>query len=647
MANAIEIIIRAQDYASEVFERLRNTGVEAGERLTDSLSEVSEEARQMGDRVDDAMEEVERAAQEAEDSIEKLAETAEEATKDMKEAAEEQKEALQSVTEQIGIASAALTTFAQVQKDVNARMDKLAYLTGMQDSAVSELVQSISDANFGLEETLEVLERGRKEGLKSEEQLRKYAESWKTVQKATGLGLDELLEFSPILERANAGFAENTDAMDAFGWVMQNTTSSIPEFMDAIAGAMIDIGDAEIRLNEMAAALKLVEEKYGVTGPEAISVFQTKVGEAAALVEEQTGQAGFTMEAFMEMIGATTEELNRYASQVAGSSHVMEELANIQDKNATLFDKIMAKVADFNAQHQGAIQTMGTFGTIMSGLTPVILLASNAQAIYTTITTAATGATTAFGTAITFLTGPVGLVILAITALIGVGYLLIKNWESVKEFGIMVWEGIVSAAQTAWELLKQGAEIAFKVIFWQWILLYNGFKEGIKFIMDVFPQAWDKIKEGASIAFQSVKNIWSGIGNFFKGLWDGIIAGLKAPFNFFIDTVNKMIGAVNNIQIKVPDWVPGLGGKQFGFNIPNIPRLHTGGIFNAPIGQREGLALLKDGEMVLDPMVSRKEINNQSNNERPQIIRIELDGRVLAEVVGKHTQDEIILRGGW
>ena len=53
--------------------------------------------------------------------------------------------------------------------------------------------------------------------------------------------------------------------------------------------------------------------------------------------------------------------------------------------------------------------------------------------------------------------------------------------------------------------------------------------------------------------------------------------------NSVIKGINTMIKALNNLSFEVPDWVPGIGGKTFGFNIPtlgtiSIPRLAHGGI---------------------------------------------------------------------
>ena len=40
--------------------------------------------------------------------------------------------------------------------------------------------------------------------------------------------------------------------------------------------------------------------------------------------------------------------------------------------------------------------------------------------------------------------------------------------------------------------------------------------------------------------------------------------------------VNKAIGSLNKVKVDIPDWVPKMGGKKFGINIPTIPKLAVG-----------------------------------------------------------------------
>ena len=82
------------------------------------------------------------------------------------------------------------------------------------------------------------------------------------------------------------------------------------------------------------------------------------------------------------------------------------------------------------------------------------------------------------------------------------------------------------------------------------------------------------------------------IARFFAGLWNGIVQGvnglaagirtvfssivglIKAPINAIIGGVNAVIRSLNSV--KVPDWVPGLGGAHP--NFPTIPMLAKGGV---------------------------------------------------------------------
>ncbi|WP_010174896.1 hypothetical protein [Bacillus coahuilensis] len=370
--------------------------------------------------------------------------------------------------------------------------------------------------------------------------------------------------------------------------------------------------------------------------------------EFRAAVNESDG----TLQGLLDTLGVSTEAFNKYKEQVSNSTDVIQNHADVHAESYTPLQKMKHELDELTYKYGDQIQVMGNLSMVMMASGPVIQavayhqqIAAAATKAWTLAQKAGTVAARAFAVAQTMALGPIGLVIAAIAAVIGIGYLLVKHWDTVKAVGVAVWEGIVTAAEFCWEMLKKGAENAFKILFFQWIIAYKGIKAGIQWIMDVGPKVWDGIKNAGKAAWDFIKGYWSGIGNFFSGLWDGVVAGFKAPINFMIEMANTLIGKLNQINIKVPNWIPGIGGKQFGFNLPTIPRLHTGGVFNAATSGGEGIALLKDGEMVLDPMQSRKQLQNQSNS-RPQIIKFVLDGRELAEIVGESMQDEIILRGG-
>lgn len=80
----------------------------------------------------------------------------------------------------------------------------------------------------------------------------------------------------------------------------------------------------------------------------------------------------------------------------------------------------------------------------------------------------------------------------------------------------------------------------------------------IQFIAGVFTGDWQKA--------------WDGVVKIFGGIWEGIVAIFKFPINMLIDGINFFLRSLNSI--KIPDWVPLVGGK--GLNIPEIPKLAVG-----------------------------------------------------------------------
>ncbi len=77
------------------------------------------------------------------------------------------------------------------------------------------------------------------------------------------------------------------------------------------------------------------------------------------------------------------------------------------------------------------------------------------------------------------------------------------------------------------------------------------------------------------------KKAWQGVVDIFGGIFGGIVNIAKTPINAVINLINKAIGNLNKISVDIPDWIPGIGGKKFGVNIPQIPKLARGGIVDS------------------------------------------------------------------
>lgn len=218
----------------------------------------------------------------------------------------------------------------------------------------------------------------------------------------------------------------------------------------------------------------------------------------------------------------------------------------------------------------------------------------------------------------------IGPIAIAIAAIAGLVVVVIKNWDTIKEFLSKIWEwlkGAVAAVKD-WIVEKFTAVITF------FTELPGKLRDGIK---NLASMVWDPIKNGASKVkdfvveqFGKVKTFFSElpgkIGEFFVGLAEVITAPFRLAFNAVAAVWNNTVG---KLSFRVPDWIPGIGGK--GWDVPDIPTFHSGGIFRAPTPGGEGFALLRDGEKVSTP--------GSDSGGGTEVIQVALDGRVIAEVV--------------
>lgn len=77
-----------------------------------------------------------------------------------------------------------------------------------------------------------------------------------------------------------------------------------------------------------------------------------------------------------------------------------------------------------------------------------------------------------------------------------------------------------------------------------------------------------------------MKAAWESIKDAFGNAFGALVGLVKLPFNTIISMVNTVTSSINKAlsKVKVPDWVPVLGGKSIDFRIPKIPQLAEGGI---------------------------------------------------------------------
>ena len=79
---------------------------------------------------------------------------------------------------------------------------------------------------------------------------------------------------------------------------------------------------------------------------------------------------------------------------------------------------------------------------------------------------------------------------------------------------------------------------------------------------------------------------WASIKDCLRGVSNGVIGFLNRILSGMVSAVNGVVRAVNRLSFQVPAWVPGLGGKRFGFSLstvsaPSIPYLAKGAVLPA------------------------------------------------------------------
>lgn len=294
-------------------------------------------------------------------------------------------------------------------------------------------------------------------------------------------------------------------------------------------------------------------------------------------------------------------------------------------------------------------------------------LAAIASKVATVAGTVATGAATAaqwlFNAALN--ANPIGLIILAVSALVAGLVWFFTQTEAGQAIVQAVWGGIKTAVSavtdwwtnTAQPALAAGWE-AIKIVFNQGVEFVKGvLSAGWEILKGIFAWSplgliignWDAIKGAFSAGIEGVKSFlsagwevlkkifawspvgiivsnWDAIVGFFKsvpgkigsalsGVGNALKNAFRGPFNSIAGFWNRSVGS---LRFTVPDWVPGVGGKGWGF--PKIPMLATGAVVTSAT-----LAMIGEGnepEAVLplsrlDAMLNDARRGTGASNDEP------------------------------
>lgn len=187
--------------------------------------------------------------------------------------------------------------------------------------------------------------------------------------------------------------------------------------------------------------------------------------------------------------------------------------------------------------------------------------------------------------------------------------------------GLVGVVGLVTAAQWAWNAAQLASPttwiiagiaaviaiivvIATKTTWFQqlWKAVWGGIKDAASAVGSWFRDtlyrkyilgAFNGIKEAGSSVVGWFRAMPARVGAALGGLAQRIIAPYRSAFNAIASLWNNTVG---RLSFTIPGWVPGIGGNSF--NVPNIPRFHSGTVVGGTPGS-EMMAILQAGERVL------------------------------------------------
>lgn len=340
--------------------------------------------------------------------------------------------------------------------------------------------------------------------------------------------------------------------------------------------------------------------------------------------------------------------------------------AKLNEKLVT--DNVTSKISVITAVVSAGLLAIGTILTLLGVNLPlgIALMAAGAVGLaatvainwnstsektknkITAITAIASAASLALGILLccTGVALPLGIALIALGA-VGLVAAVAMNWETIKEKTKEPLQKIKDFA-SGWGLLALGIILAASGVALP--LGIGLMKKGAENLSAQNNPTWNALLDKIKGVWEKIKSYWNNdikpkIPNAFKAAINAVIAIVE-------NGANKIVDILNKISFSVPDWVPSLGGKRFGFNLNHIsiPRLAQGGwvAANSPrlaiIGDntREGEIVTPESKIREQVMAALKEFKGGVQTVKLQLeLLIKYpDGRQIIKTINQAQIEE-------
>lgn len=430
----------------------------------------------------------------------------------------------------------------------------------------------------------------------------------KTAQD-TGQSVDDLMkkaiDGAPQIKQLGLSFGEGITLMGKFEQSGVDSGAALSSLSKATVAYSKDgktlsqgLGELQNKIKNASSeteAINAAAEIFGTKGgprmADAIRRGALDLGDLAKSAESSGGTVGTTFDATLDPIDKAGQAMNNAKLAMAGVGE------SVQVSLLPFFEMATNAMQSFkgwwDSLDQGTKNWIITIAGIAAAVGPVLVVFGTLMGSITKIYNGIKLMQSAFSVVSAFLAANPFVLGIAAIALLVAGVVIAYNKVKWFRDGVNAFiGGIKNTFVQGFNFISGylgsvfgGIVQNFNNFFNAGKRIFNGF---IDFVTGVFTGNWEQA--------------WNGVVNIFGGIFDGIVAMAKAPLNLLIGLINGMIGGLNNI--KLPKWVPGIGGK--GIDIPQIPYLATGGhlINGQAIVGEAGPELLtaKNGKTTVTPL---------------------------------------------
>lgn len=399
-----------------------------------------------------------------------------------------------------------------------------------------------------------------------------------------GEGVTLLGQFEQAGVDGNAALSSLSKATVAYAKDGKSLSEGLGELQDKIKNASSET-------DAINAAAEVFGTKGGPRMADAIRRGTLNLEDLAKIADESQGSVGETFEATLDPIDKSNQAMNNAKLALAGVGE------SVQISLLPFFEMAIDALQSFkgwwDSLDQGTKNWIITIAGIIAAVGPVLVILGTLMGSITKIATGIRVLQGVWSAMTGMLAANPFVLIIAGIALLIAGLVLAYNKVEWFRNGVNAFfQGVSDVAVEVFNFMAGymsnifgGIIQNFQNFFDAGKRIFTGF---IDFITGIFTGDWEKA--------------WNGVVNIFGGIFDMIAAMAKAPFNGMIGLINAFLGGLN--KIKIPDWVPGVGGKSF--SISTLPYLADGGhVLNgqAIVGEA-GPELLtnKNGKTTVTPL---------------------------------------------